>query len=226
MTLKTSQFKNEDLASKKKRAQKVLQRLHKVFPDSSIALEHSTPLELLVSTILSAQCTDKRVNMVTPALFKRYPTVNDYASADQSELEEMIHSTGFFRAKAKSLIKCAQMLRDRFGGKVPDTMEDLVQLPGVGRKTANVILGECFNKPEGIVVDTHVKRVSGRLGFSKEEDADKIEQDLMELLPKKEWIPAGMILLLHGRHICHARKPNCSNCPLSDLCPSYGMFNS
>ena len=203
-----------------KRATVVLSRLKRTFPNPSTALDHSAPLELLISTILSAQCTDERVNIVTRDLFKTYRTAMDYATTNPTVLENAIHSTGFYRAKAKSIINCCKMLLDKHRGKVPDSMEELVQLPGVGRKTANVVLGIVFGKAAGIVVDTHVKRLAGRLGFSKNTDAEKMEQDLMQIIPKKDWIATGNLLILHGRKVCHARKPKCPQCQLNDICPS------
>ncbi len=204
----------------RKRATSVLRTLRLTHPDATVALHHSNPLELLIATILSAQCTDERVNMVTGDLFRRYPTAAAYAAADRNELEGMIRSTGFYHAKANSLIKCCTALQERHSGSVPQSMEELVALPGVGRKTANVILGSAFNLAEGVVVDTHVARLSGRLGFSREKDAEKIERDLMALFPRKDWIDLGMVLILHGRRICKARTPDCPGCPVADRCPS------
>ena len=202
----------------------VIRRLKKTYPGATIALHYSNPLQLLVSTILSAQCTDVRVNMVTPALFKKYKTARDYASANRKEFEQEIHSTGFFRAKTKSIMGCCKALIEKYNGRVPDTMEELLTLPGVGRKTANVVLGGAFGKVEGIVVDTHVGRLAGRLGFSKNDNPEKIELDLMNIIPKKDWFAMGNLLVWHGRRICQARKPKCPECPVSDLCPSYETF--
>ncbi len=210
----------------KKRAAEIVARLKRLYPEARTALDHSSPFELLISTILSAQCTDERVNMVTPGLFKRYPTASDFAGASTPELESMIRSTGFFRSKAKSVINASKELVRTHGGQVPDTMEELVRLPGVGRKTANVVLGNFFGKAEGVVVDTHVARLSGRLGFSKEESPEKIETDLMEILPRKDWIPIGNLLILHGRKVCQARKPKCPECQVKELCPSAELFMS
>lgn len=207
------------------RAQSVLGTLRKTYPEAAVALHHENPLELLVATILSAQCTDERVNIVTKDLFRRYRSAAEYASADRTELETMIRSTGFYHAKANSIIKCCTALQERHGGRVPDSMEELVQLPGVGRKTANVILGSAFNRAEGIVVDTHVTRLAGRLGFTRQTDAEKIELDLMKIIPRKDWIDTGMLLILHGRRICKARNPDCPGCPVSDRCPSAGLFS-
>ena len=199
-------------------------RLKRHFPEAKVALQHQTRLELLVATILSAQCTDERVNIVTKTLFKKYRTAKDYAAVDPRELEADIKSTGFYRAKTRNIINCCKTLVEQYDGKVPDTMEQLVQLGGVGRKTANVILGNAFGKAEGIVVDTHVKRLSQRLGLSKESTPEKIEIDLMEIIPKKDWIAIGDLLIWHGRKICDARKPKCPECPVNDLCPSAEKF--
>ncbi|MCU0725204.1 MAG: endonuclease III [Planctomycetes bacterium] len=199
---------------------KVLRRLAKMFPEATCALHHSNALELLVATILSAQCTDERVNMVTPALFARYPAAKDYAESDAAELEALIRSTGFFRNKAKSIRGMARMLVDRFGGEVPDRMEELVTLPGVARKTASVVLGTWFGRAEGIVVDTHVARIAKRLGLTAKDDPGKIEADLMARIPKKEWIDFSHRVIWHGRGLCKARKPDCAPCALRDICPS------
>ncbi len=210
------------------RAKRILGRLRRQYPDADCALGHRSALELLVSTILSAQCTDDRVNKVTPALFRRYPTAADYAAADQAEVEKLVQSTGFFRNKARNIIGLGRMLTETFGGQVPDTMEELVRLPGVARKTANVVLGAWFNKNEGVVVDTHVGRLAHRLGLTwrsrDEKDAERIEKDLMELFARKDWTFLGHALIWHGRRVCTARKPNCPGCPLIDLCPSAERF--
>ncbi len=198
----------------------ILKKLRKAHPEATIALEFANPLQLLVATILSAQCTDKRVNMVTPGLFRRYRSAKEFAAADRAELEEIIRSTGFFRAKAKSIIGACTGIVERFQGTVPATMEELVSLPGVGRKTANVVLGNAFGKAEGVVVDTHVRRIAGRLGFTKQSDPEKIEQDLMTLIPRKEWILFPHLLIWHGRKICTARSPRCGECPIAPECPS------
>lgn len=198
----------------------VLARLLAQYPDAHCALDFRNPYELLCATILSAQCTDKRVNMVTPVLFARYPNATALAEAKPEELEEIIRSTGFFRSKAKSLIGMAQALVERHGGDVPDDMEALVVLPGVGRKTANVVLGDAFDRREGIVVDTHVTRVGNRLGLTKESDAVKIEQALMPLSPREQWTKISHLLIEHGRQVCDARKPRCGECILADVCPS------
>ncbi len=186
-------------------------------PAAQCELEHSNPLELLVATILSAQCTDVRVNQVTKDLFRKYRSVEAYARAPQEALEEDIRPTGFFRNKAKSIRECAQAILDRFGGKVPGTLDDLVTLPGIGRKTANVILGTAFSVPS-VAVDTHVLRLSQRLGLSKSKDAVKVEFDLMEIIPEKEWTNASHLLIFHGRYICKARKPECDKCLLTNHC--------
>jgi endonuclease III len=208
----------ESATARKARAARIVEALHRHYPDADCALAHESPLELLVATILSAQCTDERVNKVTPALFRRYPTAASYAGADLAEMEEEIRSTGFFRNKAKSLIGLGKALVERHGGKVPSRMEDLVLLPGVGRKTANVILGTWFGRP-AITVDTHVARLSERLGLSEEVDRDRIERDLMETLPREEWTFASHALIWHGRRVCAARMPACERCDLRADCP-------
>lgn len=196
----------------------------KIYPDAHTELNFKNPLELLIATILSAQCTDKRVNMVTPLLFKKYRSAKDYAAAPQAELENAIKSTGFFRNKTKSIRAATSTIANKFGGKVPDSMEKLRELPGVGRKTANVVLGNAFGINEGIVVDTHVIRLSQRLGLTKEKDPEKIERDLMELVPKKYWAVWSHWLIWHGRRRCFARKPDCANCEVFRLCPSGKVF--
>ena len=206
--------------SDQKRVKEILKILAKEIPDSRIALRFSNPLELLIATILSAQCTDVKVNQVTETLFKRYRSAKDYANVSLKQLEEEIRPTGFYRNKAKSLQKCCQELVARFGGEVPKTLDELVALPGVGRKTANVILGNAFGTP-GIVVDTHVRRVSQRIGLTKNEDPVKIEFDLMKIVPKEAWTHFSNLLIWHGRKICLARKPLCEICPIMRLC-DYG----
>jgi endonuclease-3 len=201
-------------------AEETIARLKSEYPGAKTALDWKNPLELLVATILSAQTTDVRVNAVTPTLFAKYPTAADYAAADPTELEEDIRPTGFFRNKAKSLRGMARALVDDHGGKVPRTMEDLVALPGVGRKTANVVLGNAFSIDEGVVVDTHVRRLSNRLGFTTHNDPEKIERDLIQTVPKRDWTVFSHLLILHGRSVCKARKPVCSDCVVNDLCPS------
>ena len=209
----------ETIESKKKRVLEVIKRLKKTFPNAGIELHFKTPIQLVVATILSAQCTDKRVNRVTPQLFKRYKTARDYANANVKTFEQEIHSTGFYRAKAKNIIGCMNEIVKRFNGKVPSRMEDLVTLPGIGRKTANVILGNTFGV-QGIVVDTHMKRIANRLGLTNHEDPVKIEFDLNEIVPKKEWILFSHLIIWHGRRTCFARKPKCAECMINTLCPS------
>ena len=210
----------ETAAQLKARVRKIIARLEKAYPDATCALHHKTALELLVATILSAQSTDARVNMVTPALFAKYKTAEDFARADPRVLEQEIHSTGFFRNKTKSIIGMAQALVERHGGMVPDTMGQLVQLPGVGRKTANVVLGTWFGKNEGIVVDTHVQRLATLLALTKEKDPVKIERDLMALVLRDKWTWFSHTLILHGRRVCIARRPKCEVCVINRLCPS------
>ena len=202
----------------------IIALLKKEYPDARIALDYSNPLELLVATILSAQCTDRKVNEVTKTLFKKYRSAQDYINTPQEELEKDIYSTGFYRNKAKNIKGLSKMLVDNFGGKVPDTMEDLLTLPGVARKTANIVLSSAFGKLEGIAVDTHVKRLSARLGLTENANPDKIEKDLMEVVPKKDWGIFTLLLILHGRKICTAKKPLCSECVLNKLCPSAFTF--
>ncbi len=207
------------------RAGRIVRKLAQLYPDAHCALHYDNPLQLLVATILSAQCTDERVNRITPALFARYPDAKAFATADQAELERMIQSTGFFRSKAKNLIACCRQLGERYGGAVPRTMEELVPLPGIGRKTANVLLGNLFDVP-GIPVDTHVRRLSRRMGLSEHKDPVKIEHDLMALIPRKEWTLFGHRMIFHGRQVCHARKPRCDQCQLAPLCPRVGVEHS
>jgi endonuclease-3 len=202
------------------RATEIYRRLSAAYPDAHCALDFTNPLQLLIATILSAQCTDKRVNMVTPSLFARYPTAAALADADPTDVEELIKSTGFFRSKAKSLIGMAQAVVSRHAGGIPDAMDSLVELPGVGRKTANVILGNAFEKNEGIVVDTHVTRVSNRLALTRNSDPVKIEQDLIPLFPRSQWTMLSHLFIEHGRQICAARTPKCEQCVLSDICPA------
>jgi len=204
------------------RARKIDRALADAYPDAWCALRHENAWQLLVATILSAQCTDERVNMVTPTLFARYPTPRALADADVRELETLIHSTGFFRQKAKSLLGVAAATADEFGGKLPRDLDTLVTLPGIGRKTANVVLGTAYGVPS-IVVDTHVRRVANRLGLTSEDDPTKIEMDLRELLPSASWTHFTHRLIHHGRRVCHARKPRCEECPLERLCPRIGV---
>jgi len=206
------------------RVAQLVKALPRVYPDAHTELNFKTPLELLIATILSAQCTDKRVNMVTPGLFKKYRTARDYATAPRAELENAIKSTGFFRSKTKSIQGATSAIDRKFGGKVPSTMEELRELPGVGRKTANVVLGNAFGKDEGIVVDTHVMRLSQRLGLTRQKDPEKIERDLMKLVPREHWTDWSHWLIWHGRRRCYARKPDCSNCEVFRLCPSGKVF--
>lgn len=212
------------MKSTKDRIEKIIRVLRRNYPASHTALHFETPLQILVATILAAQCTDERVNQVTPALFKKYPTAADFARAKREELEEMIRSTGFYRNKAKSIIEASKKMVEDFGGEVPDTMEKLLTLPGVARKTANIVLSSAFKKAEGIAVDTHVRRLSERLGLSKQKDPEKIEQDLLKIVPKKDWLDFNYMLVDHGRKICQARKPLCSRCDLKLLCPSAKKF--
>lgn len=201
----------------RKRVTRILATLQKTIPDATVALDSSNPLELLVATILSAQCTDERVNQVTPNLFAKYRTAEDFAKADPAELESLIKSTGFYKSKSKHLIGCGKALVANFQGKIPQAMEQLTTLPGVGRKTANVILGSYFGEP-AVVVDTHVKRVANRLDLTRSPDPTKIEEDLQSLMPKAQWTIGAQRLLLHGRHVCQARTPQCDHCSLYDLC--------
>jgi endonuclease III len=216
-------FVGERPAERTARLIGIIQRLEAEYPDATTSLDHRSPYELLVATILSAQCTDARVNMVTPELFGRYPTVRDLAAARPEDVEEIIRSTGFFRQKTKSLLGMADAITERHGGRIPDTMADLIQLPGVGRKTANVVLGNAFDTDEGVVVDTHVKRLSGRLGLTAHRDPVRIEADLMELVPTGSWTDLPHLFIYHGRAICKARKPLCHQCILAGLCPSAGL---
>jgi len=205
------------------RAAAVEAALAAAYPGATCELDFSNPYELLVATILSAQCTDARVNLVTPALFARFPDARALAGADPTELEELIRSTGFFHNKAKSLLGMAQAVVERHGGEIPASMADLTGLPGVGRKTANVVLGTAFGMSTGVVVDTHVARLAGRLGLSAETEPEKIERDLMELFPPASWVALGHGLILHGRRVCQARRPACGACPLAPTCPRIGL---
>lgn len=213
----------ENQAQKKTRTQTIIRKLKRYYPDAHCALDHTNPLELLVATVLSAQCTDARVNVVTKTLFARYKTAKDYAQADLPELESIIRSTGFYRAKAKNLKSLGEKLTEKFNGEVPQTMEDLQGLPGVGRKTANVVLGNAFNLATGIVVDTHVKRLSFRLGLTKALAPEAVERDLLNLVPKSDWINFSHWLIFHGRQICKARRPQCEVCVLEGDCPKNGV---
>ncbi|MFH1797819.1 MAG: endonuclease III [Candidatus Omnitrophota bacterium] len=210
----------------KKTAFEIYKILEKKYPRVTTALVYAEPLQLLVATILSAQCTDKRVNIVTESIFKKYKSVKKYAKADIAEFEREIKSTGFYKNKAKNIISSANMIMDNFNGKVPDTMEDLVKLPGVARKTANIVLVHGFGKIEGIAVDTHVRRVSARLGFTKNTDPVKIEKDLIVLFDKEKWGKLSNLLIQHGRKTCSSRTPNCPNCAVKNLCPSVEEFDN
>jgi len=218
--VKTKSIEKETQGEKSERARKIISLLRKEYSLHHTALHYKNPLQLLIAVILSAQCTDVRVNLVSPSLFAQFSTVHDFANANIKELETFIHSTGFYHNKAKNIIACCKALLEKHNGKVPDTMDELIQLPGVGRKTANVVLGEAFGKIEGIVVDTHVTRLANRLGFTKEDDAVKIEKDLMPIVPKKYWYQFSHALIFHGRKICSARKPLCAQCSINKLCPS------
>lgn len=208
----------------KKRTAQVIKRLRKAYPDAHCALEHSDPFELLVATILSAQCTDARVNIVTADLFRKYRGPEDFVKVPQQELERDIHSTGFFRNKARNIKAASQRIIEVYGGQIPRTMAEILTLGGVARKTANVVLGNAFGIASGVVVDTHVSRLSQRLGLTKEKTPEKIERDLKELVPKKDWVMFSHWLIYHGRQVCNARKPKCGQCVLADLCPSFPIF--
>lgn len=209
-----------------KHAGKIVASLKKEYPDAACSLNFKTPHQLLVATILSAQCTDERVNIVTKSLFEKYKKPSDYADAPIAELENDIRSTGFFRNKAKSLKQSAKAIVDKHKGKVPDSLAELVELPGVGRKTATVILGTAYKKAEGITVDTHVIRLSQRLGLTTEKNPEKIEKDLLPLIPQKDWIIFSHLLIYHGRSICRARSPECAKCRLAKICPSFGRVGA
>jgi endonuclease-3 len=215
-----AQARRESGRARRARLREILDRLAAAYPQTRLALDFGSPLQLIMATVLAAQCTDERVNKVTPALFRRYPTARDYAAAELPELEEMVRTTGFFRNKARALKNLGAALCAEHGGEVPESLEALVQLPGVGRKTANVVLGNAFRRNEGIAVDTHVQRLSRRLGLTEETDADKIEQDLLPLVPREEWTVFALRLQDHGRALCKARKPECAVCPVAELCPS------
>ena len=210
-------------ADEKKRVRRLIRLLRKEYPGARCSLDHSNPLELLVATILSAQCTDERVNVVTAELFRKYRTWEDYASAPAAELERDIRPTGFFRNKAKSIQGACRQIGERHGGRVPQTMEELLELPGVARKTANVVLGNAYHIASGVVVDTHVSRLSARLGLSREKLPEKIERDLTAVVPESDWIDFSHLLIAHGRKVCKARKPACGECVLASLCPSAGV---
>lgn len=203
---------------KKDEAINIVEKLIKYYPDAKCSLDFTTPFEMLVAVCLSAQCTDDRVNQVTPSLFSKYNTPSDFANANISDIEKLIHSCGFYKNKAKNLKAAGQKILDDFGGQVPNNMNDLITIPGVGRKSANVIMLEAFNNPQGIAVDTHCKRIANRIGFSKQSDPSKIEQDLLKLLPKEYWKDVNHILIWHGRNTCSSQKPKCENCPIKDNC--------
>ncbi|MBI2640574.1 MAG: endonuclease III [Candidatus Sungbacteria bacterium] len=232
--MKKVKFKNETLVRRKNRSLEIIRRLKKKFPNAKIVLKFSSPWELLVAVILSAQCTDKKVNEVTEKLFsagggsasggKKYRTLDDYVKAKPKEFEQMIRPTGFYRAKAKNILASAKLVKGRFGGKMPRTMREMLTLKGVARKTANVVLGNAYGVVEGIAVDTHVRRLSQRLGLSKHDDPVKIEQDLMRLIPRKDWFKLTYLLIDHGRAICTAKDPRCDLCPLNNICPSAFKF--
>ncbi len=215
-----SRRRREEPAALRRRTRRIIAALKLAYPTARTALDHRTPFELLTATILSAQCTDARVNLVTPALFARYPTAAELAVADPSDVESMIRSTGFFRNKTKSLIGMAKAVVERHGGEIPRTMDELRVLPGVGRKTANVVLGNAFGIDEGIVVDTHVTRLAGRLRLTDETEPEKIERDLMALVPIADWTVISHLLIFHGRQVCIARRPRCEACVLARMCPS------
>ena len=203
-----------------KRAPVLIKRLSDSYPDAHVALDFTDPLECLIATMLSAQCTDARVNIVTKVLFKKYRSPQDYLKVPEDELKDDIRSTGFFNQKAKSIRGACTRIVEVYGGKVPDTMEELITLPGVARKTANIVTGNAFGQVYGVAVDTHVRRLSNRLGFSDSQDPEVIEQDLMAIIPQARWFDFTYVIIDHGRSICHARKPNCAECPVTDLCPS------
>jgi endonuclease-3 len=215
-----AQARRESARARRQRTGEILARLRREHPDAHTALDHRDAFELLVATILSAQCTDKRVNEVTPALFRRFPTPRELAGASLAELEELVRTTGFYHNKARALLGLGQALVTEHGGKVPATMEELRRLPGVGRKTANVVLGNAFGQNVGVVVDTHVQRLSRRLGLTAETDPEKIERDLMDLVPQRDWTLWSNLLIAHGRKVCQARRPLCASCVVADLCPS------
>lgn len=216
----------ESLTARRQRAADLADRLTQLYPNADCSLRFSSPFELLIATILSAQCTDKRVNLVTPALFRKWPTPARLAAAALDQIEQAIQTTGFFRSKAKNIQGCCQGLVDRFGGEVPRTLEALVSLPGVGRKTANVVLGSGFGQAEGIVVDTHVGRLTRRLGLTRATDAVQAERDLIKVVPREHWIALSHRLIEHGRGTCPARRPRCEGCGLADLCPRVGLRRS
>src|ERR1041385_674260 len=213
----------ESAVAKAASTKKIIVALQQAYPDAHCELDHANPLQLLIATILSAQCTDKRVNIVTKELFKRYRSAQDFADADPAALEQAIKTAGFYRNKAKSIRTCCRSLVDKYGGEVPRTMEELIELGGVGRKTANVVLGNAFDINVGVVVDTHIARLSQRLGLTKHKDPEKIEQDLMQLVPRAQWTLFSHWLIWHGRRRCDSRKPDCAGCEIKKLCPQIGV---
>ena len=213
----------ENLDTRRSRTREIIRKLRGDYPGAECSLTYRNPLQLLIATILSAQCTDERVNMVTPGLFERYPTAADFAGAPLEELEDLIRSTGFFRNKARNIRGCCRALVEKHGGEVPRSMEELVALDGVGRKTANVVLGNAFGIAAGVVVDTHVRRISNRLALTRRQDPVKIEQDLIALVPKRDWVDLPHLFIHHGRAICSARSPDCEACGVGALCPSHGQ---
>jgi endonuclease-3 len=217
--------KAEENLDVKSKVMKIIELLEKEYPNAKTALKYSNPLELLVATILSAQCTDKRVNAVTKSLFKKYKTAEDYANADLKELEEDVRPTGFYRNKAKNIKRSGQMLLEKFHSQVPKTMDKIIELPGVARKTANIVLSNAYGVVEGVAVDTHVRRLSQRLGLTENKNPDKIERDLMKIVPRVQWEKITDLLIFHGRNICVARKPKCSLCVLNKICPSAFTFD-
>jgi len=226
MLSKTSMKKNSKakILDNNKKVRHIFRLLNKEYPGAKIALDFKTPVELLVATVLSAQCTDARVNIVTKTLFKKYRTIEAYAAAAAAEFENDIRSTGFYRNKARNIIKSCGLIQDKFGGRVPEKMKDLISLPGVARKTANIVQSNAYGIVEGIAVDTHVRRLSVRLGFSTQNNPDKIEQDLMKLVSRKDWFSVNHLLITHGRNVCKARKPLCPECVIKHLCPSVTEF--
>lgn len=213
-------LRRESKVQRVARANRIYEVLERTYPDAHCALNHTNAFELTVATILSAQCTDERVNLVTPALFAAFPSAEDLAQARQEDVESLVHSTGFFRSKAKNLIGMAELVTSEHGGEIPRTLEALVRLPGVGRKTANVVLGNAFGLDEGVVVDTHVKRISKRLGLTQSEDPKRVEKDLVVLFPRARWTQLSHLLIYHGRSLCPARKPDCARCPVKEACPT------
>jgi len=213
----------ESFKARKERARKIVALLKRAYPDAKCSLDYKTPLQLLVATILSAQCTDARVNLVTPALFKRYKTASDFANADISELESLVRSTGFYHNKAKNIKEACRIIAQVHKGQVPRTMEELLKLPGVARKTANIVLGNAYGVVEGVPVDTHAIRISHLLGWTREKQQEKIERDLMALLPRADWLKISDLFVHHGRAVCIARRPKCDICPVRDLCPKIGV---